>query len=169
MTRIVSQNEKCWLIAPPSRKRSRVRSCFLLSKTSFLRLCWRTRPRKGIDLVLEQTRPVEETTDLREWMRDPLPPPSTAILRPSTCCAKSALDTQGRNPLYSVPVKPSSYHPLSATFADPDHSVEEDRLITVGYSSQGRLSVISHTERGDAIRIISARPATMSERKRHEN
>ncbi|MFZ3116206.1 MAG: BrnT family toxin [Syntrophales bacterium] len=61
------------------------------------------------------------------------------------------------------------YDPLSATFADPDHSIEEVRLITVGYSSQGRLFVISHTERGDAIRIISARPATMSERKRHEN
>jgi hypothetical protein len=61
------------------------------------------------------------------------------------------------------------YDPLSATFADTDHSIEEDRFITVGYSSQGRLFVISHTERGDAIRIISARPATMSERKRHEN
>ncbi len=61
------------------------------------------------------------------------------------------------------------YDPLSATFADPDHSIGEVRLITVGYSSQGRLLVISHTERGDAIRIISARPATMSERKRHEN
>jgi hypothetical protein len=34
---------------------------------------WRTRPREGIDLVLEQTTPVEETTDLWEWMRDPLP------------------------------------------------------------------------------------------------
>lgn len=61
------------------------------------------------------------------------------------------------------------YDPLSATFADPDHSIEEVRLITVGYSSQGRLFVISHTERGDAIRIISARPATILERKRHEN
>jgi len=61
------------------------------------------------------------------------------------------------------------YDPLSATFADPDHSIEEDRFITVGYSSQGRLFVISYTERGDAIRIISARPATMLERKRHEN
>ena len=61
------------------------------------------------------------------------------------------------------------YDPLSATFADPDHSIEEDRLITIGYSSQGRLFVVSHTERGDAIRIISARPATVSERKRHEN
>ena len=61
------------------------------------------------------------------------------------------------------------YDPLSATFADPDHSIEEVRLIPVGYSSQGRLFVVSHTERGDAIRIISARPATVSERKRHEN
>ncbi|MBU1185236.1 MAG: BrnT family toxin [Proteobacteria bacterium] len=34
---------------------------------------------------------------------------------------------------------------------------------------QGRLFIVSHTERGDAIRIISARPATVSERKRHEN
>jgi uncharacterized DUF497 family protein len=61
------------------------------------------------------------------------------------------------------------YDPLSATFHDPDHSTAEDRFITVGYSSQGRLFVVSHTERGDAIRIISARPATISERKRHEN
>ncbi len=35
---------------------------------------WRTRPREGIDLVLEQTKPIDETTDLWEWMRDPLPP-----------------------------------------------------------------------------------------------
>ena len=61
------------------------------------------------------------------------------------------------------------YDLLSATFADPDHSIEEDRFVTVGYSSQGRLFVVSHTDRGDAIRIISARPATVSERKRHEN
>ena len=61
------------------------------------------------------------------------------------------------------------YDPVSATFADTDHSIEEDRFITIGYSSQRRLFVISHTERGDVIRIISARPATMSERKRHEN
>ncbi|HLA28035.1 MAG TPA: BrnT family toxin [Syntrophales bacterium] len=61
------------------------------------------------------------------------------------------------------------YDPVSATFADTDHSIEEDRFITIGYSSQGRLFVVSHTERGDAIRIINARPATISERKRHEN
>ncbi len=61
------------------------------------------------------------------------------------------------------------YDPLSATFHDPDHSIVEDRFITVGYSPQGRLIVVSHTERGNAIRIISARLATILERKRHES
>jgi uncharacterized DUF497 family protein len=61
------------------------------------------------------------------------------------------------------------YDPLSATFDDPDHSVGEPRLITVGYSSRGRLLVVSHTERVKSIRIISARPATAHERKRHES
>ena len=61
------------------------------------------------------------------------------------------------------------YDPLAATFGDPDHSVEEDRLITVGYSGQGRLLVVCHTERSGAIRIISARRATARERKRHES
>ncbi len=61
------------------------------------------------------------------------------------------------------------YDPLSATFYDQDHSTKEDRFITVGYSAQGHLLVVSHTERGDTIRIIGARPATISERKRHEN
>ncbi len=61
------------------------------------------------------------------------------------------------------------YDPLSATFDDPDHSDDEQRLITVGYSSHGRLLVVSHAERGKTIRIISARPATAHERKRHES
>jgi uncharacterized DUF497 family protein len=61
------------------------------------------------------------------------------------------------------------YDPLSATFHDPDHSITEDRFITVGYSPQGHLLIVSHTERENKIRIISARPATISERKRHEN
>ena len=61
------------------------------------------------------------------------------------------------------------YDPLSATFDDPDHSVDEQRLITMGYSSRGRLLVVSHTERGKAVRIISARLATTQERKRHES
>ena len=40
------------------------------------------------------------------------------------------------------------YDPFSATFGDPDHSVDEQRLINVGYPSRGRLLVVSHTERG---------------------
>jgi uncharacterized DUF497 family protein len=60
------------------------------------------------------------------------------------------------------------YDPLSATFDDVDHSVGERRLITIGFSSRGRLLVVSHTERGEALRIISARRATAHERKKHE-
>lgn len=61
------------------------------------------------------------------------------------------------------------YDPLSATFDDMDHSIGEQRLITIGFSSQGHLLVVSHTERGDVLRIISARRATTHERKKHEN
>ena len=61
------------------------------------------------------------------------------------------------------------YDPLSATFDDPDHSLSEQRFITVGYSTQGSLLVVAHTEKGKAVRIISARLATTQERKRHES
>jgi uncharacterized DUF497 family protein len=60
------------------------------------------------------------------------------------------------------------YDPLSITFDDPDHSEGESRFLTVGFSSQNRLLVVSHTERGMTIRVISARPATSHERKKHE-
>ena len=58
--------------------------------------------------------------------------------------------------------------PLSATGADPDHSVDEDRFITFGMSMAGRLLVVAHTDRDDTIRIISARPATPIERRVYE-
>lgn len=57
---------------------------------------------------------------------------------------------------------------LSLTGDDPDHSVSEERYVTFGISSSGRLLVVAHTERGDRTRIISARPATQSERKFYE-
>jgi uncharacterized protein len=60
------------------------------------------------------------------------------------------------------------YDPFSATFDDPDHSVKEQRFITIGFSSKSRLLVIAHTEKGKITRIISARPATTHERKKHE-
>ena len=61
------------------------------------------------------------------------------------------------------------YDPLSATFDDPDHSEGDQRLITVGFSSQTRLLVVGHTDRGNAVRIINARLATAHERKKHES
>lgn len=57
---------------------------------------------------------------------------------------------------------------LSATGRDPDHSVDEERYITFGISSRGRLLVVSHTERGDTIRIINGRLVTKGERKIYE-
>ena len=60
------------------------------------------------------------------------------------------------------------YDPLAATFADPDHSRHERRFVTVGYSAQGRILIVCHVERGEAIRLISARRTTPRERKRHE-
>lgn len=42
------------------------------------------------------------------------------------------------------------YDPLSATFDDPDHLAGEWRLVTIGFSAQGRLMVVCHTERGSA-------------------
>jgi uncharacterized DUF497 family protein len=58
--------------------------------------------------------------------------------------------------------------PLSATARDPDHSAGEDRFITFCISSRGRLLVVSHTERGERVRIISARMATKGEREIYE-
>lgn len=60
------------------------------------------------------------------------------------------------------------YDPLAATFDDSATSYDERRLVTVGYSAQGRLLVVCHTERRWSVRLISARRATADERKRHE-
>ena len=58
--------------------------------------------------------------------------------------------------------------PLAALFPDPDHSDDEVREILVGYSERSRLLVVSFTERGENIRIISARVASAGERRNHE-
>ena len=58
--------------------------------------------------------------------------------------------------------------PLSITIFDPDHSDEEDRFITFGFSAAGKLLMIAHTERGKRIRIISARGLTRAEREAYE-
>ena len=58
--------------------------------------------------------------------------------------------------------------PMSATGADPDHSITEDRYITFGVSERGRLLVAAYAEEGETIRIISARVASKGERKIYE-
>lgn len=57
---------------------------------------------------------------------------------------------------------------LSLTIPDPAHSQSEDRFIILGLSHTGKLLVVVHTERGDSIRIISARRASRKERKTYE-
>jgi uncharacterized DUF497 family protein len=58
--------------------------------------------------------------------------------------------------------------PLYVDFYDPDHSSKEHRYIIIGESRQGRLLVVSYTERGDVTRLISAREVTRSEREAYE-
>ncbi|MGG6237265.1 BrnT family toxin [Nodosilinea sp. AN01ver1] len=57
---------------------------------------------------------------------------------------------------------------LSLTFPAPDHSVGEDRYVTIGMSRSARLLVVSHTDRGNRIRLISARQATRQEQRVYE-
>ena len=54
--------------------------------------------------------------------------------------------------------------PQELTIADPDHSLAEDRFVSVGQSMLGRLLVLGYTERGSKIRLIFARRATWPER-----
>ena len=58
--------------------------------------------------------------------------------------------------------------PLASTIYDPDHSVDEDRYLSLGQSGKNRLLVVSFTDRDDSIRIISARAASRRERKKYE-
>ena len=58
--------------------------------------------------------------------------------------------------------------PLSLTIPDPEHSKIEDRFVTMGSAFNGKLLVVVHTDRGDNIRIISARRASRRERKSYE-
>jgi uncharacterized protein len=52
--------------------------------------------------------------------------------------------------------------------ADPDHSEEEDRFLLLATSVKQRILLVVHVERGVHFRIISARAAKPSERRRYE-
>ena len=64
--------------------------------------------------------------------------------------------------------------PRMLTLYDGKHSSEEDRWITMGVSSTGRLLVVYHTFREEtddsaAIRIISSRKASRTERREYRD
>ena len=55
--------------------------------------------------------------------------------------------------------------PLAVTIDDPDHSIDEHRLLTTGNSNRQRIIIVAHTDRDERIRIISAREVTAAERR----
>jgi len=59
--------------------------------------------------------------------------------------------------------------PLSLTIDDPLHSFDEERAVIIGQSFRDRLLVVVHTDMGDTVRIISARPAIKKERNDYES
>jgi len=59
--------------------------------------------------------------------------------------------------------------PLEIAIADPDHSEEEFRFLSMGHSAMGRLLVVAYIERAGRTRIINAREATPRERRQYES
>lgn len=59
--------------------------------------------------------------------------------------------------------------PLEVMIADPDHSDDERRFLSLGMSASGRVLVVTYTERGNRTRIINAREATAQERGQYES
>jgi uncharacterized DUF497 family protein len=55
------------------------------------------------------------------------------------------------------------FDPRELMTDDPDHSIGEERFVSVGMSAAGRLLVVGYTERGSTIRLIFARRATPPE------
>lgn len=58
--------------------------------------------------------------------------------------------------------------PPGRIVADLRHSAEEERFVLLGLSQARRLIAVMYVNRGAAIRLISARPATRHERKNYE-
>jgi uncharacterized DUF497 family protein len=67
-----------------------------------------------------------------------------------------------------------TFEEAAEAFFDPFHqsgdasTADEQRDFVIGYSLSLRLLLVVHTERGRRMRLISARPATRSERKLYE-
>ena len=59
--------------------------------------------------------------------------------------------------------------PLELAIADPNHSEDEFRFLSMGQSAMGRLLVVAYTEREGRTRIVNARAATPRERRQYES
>lgn len=80
--------------------------------------------------------------------------------------AKAASNRQKHGISFSD-VEPAYYDEFALSMPDP-FSVSEERFLLVGADALGRIVTVSYTYRGDAIRLISARRATKSERSEYE-
>ena len=78
--------------------------------------------------------------------------------------AKAATNAKKHNVTFEV-AKTVFYDDLAVQFFDEEHSLDEERFLLLGISSDARLLLECHCERGDSdvIRTISARKATQSE------
>jgi uncharacterized DUF497 family protein len=60
-------------------------------------------------------------------------------------------------------------NPEFVTVLDKEHSDDEERYITIGFSKGAKLLIVAHTDRNDTIRIITARKATRKEAEFYAN
>lgn len=65
------------------------------------------------------------------------------------------------------------FDPYLITYEDELHSIDEERFISIGYSTRNRVLLVVHTEQkilkdSVTIRIISSRKTTPLERKQYE-
>jgi len=82
--------------------------------------------------------------------------------------AKKASRNQAKHGISFVDAATVFGDPLAITYFDPDHSNDEDRFLTFDHASTGEIVVVVHTDRGERVRIISARRATRRERTDYE-
>jgi uncharacterized protein len=78
--------------------------------------------------------------------------------------SKAALNAKKHKVTFEV-AKTVFFDDFAVQFFDEEHSIDEERFLLLGMSSDTRLLLVCHCERedGDVIRIISARKATESE------
>ncbi|MFL6207348.1 MAG: BrnT family toxin [Pyrinomonadaceae bacterium] len=81
--------------------------------------------------------------------------------------AKAQLNAEGHSVTFAEATTVFA-DPLFIIYKDPDHSVGEPRYIIIGKSEQKRYLIVSYTERGASIRIISARELDPKERRAYE-